>query len=132
LGINLAGWERIELRRLLPPFPDVPPGQLDDVLGRAVRAKVAELPPGLRSRAARVVAAAEAVLAHEALSPWGWMVYYSALASFEPVWTGELRGEYTRDDPSSEAAKTKTKREDPPPEPAAPGSGGGGPTTGGG
>ena len=78
------------------------------------------------ARAKRMVQAARDVMANEAKSGWGWMVYYAEVHSFYPYWTGTSKSKPDkRKKPPSSPSKPTT-----PPE--KPGSGGSGPTTGGG
>lgn len=116
--------EHLRLRDLVAPIPDFAAAGRHE--GRSTADRLAALPPHMRDRAARAVAAAEDVMGHEGLSPWGWMVYYSDLVTFQPSWTGSLRPDLRRR-PGSKTAENET----PTGPPGAPGSGGAGPTTGG-
>lgn len=126
--LHVSVWPEahLALRDLIKPVAGLPLREHEETWTRFAKQQVAALPEHLRSRAARVVAAAEDVMEHEGLSPWGWMVYYSDIVTFAPEWVGGLKGG-TRQRPDSEDAVNETPSD--PPE--APGSGGAGPTTGG-
>jgi hypothetical protein len=97
---------------------------------RALACVLLHVDPRLLPRANRMIDAARDVMAHEAKSGWGWVVYYSVADTF--VWSPGSRAGGSAPEsghPDSSSPSNPTPHGDPPPPPPPAPSDGGGPDT---
>jgi hypothetical protein len=87
-------------------FLNVPSGDPNYRAQRDVERVLRRLDPRLRAQALQVIAAARAVIDHEARSPWGWVVYYSELQTYG--WSAVDDAESTSDRAQSEPQHATT------------------------